>query len=304
MGTTVEFNISVSGGDTVRAEKACDAAEAKISRIEGSFSIFDDTSFISKINIDGKKSSVQATPEFFRLIEKAKEYYALTGGAFDVTVAPLTELWGFGADGKRGFDEGAVSETLQYVGFDKIELDQPGKILRFKDPRVKIDLGGIAKGYAVDEAVKIFREWNIRKGIVNVGGDLYCLGSNKNNSEWVIGIRDPEARDKVLARLGLRDKAIATSGNYENFHIYQEKRLGHIIDPRSGLPTSNDLSSVTVIADDCTTADALATAIFVLGGGEGIELVEKIKGVECFLIRRQDKGRQVLTSSGMDRYLR
>lgn len=304
MGTTVEFNIAAAEMDISVVSGACEIAESRIAELDSLLSAFNRSSALSKINDDREKKTVLAAPDLFRVMERAKEYYMLSGGAYDVTAAPLIELWGFGPDKGKAPDPESISKALNLVGFDKIGLNPADGTLTFNDPGIRIDLGGIAKGYAVDQAVKILRAEKIDKGIINLGGDLYCLGSNEKNEDWVIGIRDPDDKKSVLARLSVRDKAIATSGDYENFHIYNDKKYCHIIDPRSGLPIENKLSSVTVIANDCTAADALATAIFVLGEHEGLKLVEKIDEVECLLVLKKNGRGGLLTSSGMGIYLR
>lgn len=304
MGTTVEFNVPIEGESAREISKVCDIARAKISELDKLLSIFEESSAVSRINNDNKKGIVEVAPELFKLIKIAKENYILTQGAFDITVEPLTEIWGFGPEKKELPDIQTVSRILEYVGLDKIELDEENQTLIFKDPRIRIDFGGIAKGYAVDEAVRIFRNYNIKKALINMGGDLYCLGTNQDNKDWIIGIKDPENKDEILAQLKIRDKAIATSGDYENFYIYNNKRYGHIIDPRSGFTISNNLTSVTILADDCTTADALATAVFVLGGTSGLELIEKLQGVECLLVISQEGESEILMSTGMGKYLR
>lgn len=301
MGTTAEFNVPIEKMNASETEKVCDIAESEVSRLSDMLSIFDSSSEVSKINSDNKKGAVAVSPELFRLIKRAEEYFMLTEGVFDITVGPLTEAWGFGRDKENPPDAKKVAEAMQRVGFDKIGIDDKNQALYFKNPGVMIDFGGIAKGYAVDSAVRIFKRHNIKRALINIGGDLYCLGSSRNERDWTIGIKDPKNKDKILARLNVRDKAIATSGNYENFYISSDKRYGHIIDPRSGSTVTNNLASVTILADDCTTADALATAVFVLGESEGLELIEKLSGIECLLVTN---GSRILLSNGMEKYIK
>lgn len=289
---------------SIEVKETCNIAEAEVSRFDAMLSIFDESSIVSRINNNSKKSVVEVSPDLLRLTKKAKEYFILTQGAFDVTVEPLTEIWGFGPKEEMHPDIGTIQNILDYVGLDKIELNERGKTLLFKDPRIRMDFGGLAKGYAVDKAAKIFKRRGITKGLINIGGDLYCLGTKSDNKDWAIGIKDPENKDKILAFLQVSDKAIATSGSYENFYIYNTKSYGHIIDPRSGYPVSNNLISATIIADDCTTADALATAIFVLGEDKGLEVIEKLSDIECFLVIKRGDESTILMSSGMEKYMK
>ena len=303
MGTTVEFNIPIGNKSAAVVGKICDIAESEVSRLDIMLSIFDKFSTVSKINNDYKKSIVKVPLELFQLVKRAKEYFMVTQGLFDITVCPLTEIWGFGPKKEGRPNIQTISKTLEYIGLDKIELDEQNGTLIFKDPRVKIDFGGIAKGYAVDQTVAIFKRRNVTNGLINMGGDLYCMGTNSYNKDWSIGIKDPENKDKILARLKIRDKAVATSGNYENFYIYNKKRYTHIINPKSGYTVLNNLMSVTIIADDCTTADALATAVFVLGESKGLALIEKLADIECLLVVKRGNRQDILMSKGMERYV-
>jgi len=303
MGTTVEFSVPIERRSTQEVKEICDIAESKVSELDGVLSIFNKSSIVSRINNDDKKRSIRVSPELFQLIKRAKEYFVLTQGAFDITVEPLVELWGFGPGKRMPPDIQKIKDVLQYVGLDKIELDEKDRTLLFGDPRIRIDFGGIAKGYAVDEVVKIFKRHNITKAIINMGGDLYCMGTKPDNKDWSIGIKDPENKNEILVRLKIQDKAIATSGNYENFYIDNNRRYTHIIDPRTGYTVSNKLASVTIIADDCTTADALATAVFVLGEKRGLELIDKLSAVECLLIVKRKDKQELSMSRGMEMYI-
>ena len=304
MGTTSEFNIVVTRIDRAGVKKACDLAESRIGALDKMLSVFEESSEVARINNDNKKTAVVVPRDLFRLVERAKEFFALTQGAFDVTVGPLTGLWGFGSAKKTVPDASKIREVLNRIGLDKIDLDRQGLKVIFKDPGIEMDFGGLAKGYAVDEAVRVLKDNRVTNGIVNIGGDLYCMGTNYSDKKWAIGVRDPENTGKNLVVLEITDGAIATSGNYENFYIYENKRYTHIIDPRTGYTVTNELESVTVIAEDCATADALATAVFVLGERDGLGLIEQLPGIECLLIAGSGPGRSLIMSSGMERFVR
>jgi thiamine biosynthesis lipoprotein len=303
MGTTVEFNVPVERNEIRGAARVCDMAESRISELDNMLSIFNDSSAVSEINKDNTKQIITVNPELFLLIKRAKEYYMLTQGAFDITVAPLTEEYGFGENVKGPPDSQAISNILGYIGLDKIELNEEKGALIFKDPRVQIDFGGLAKGYAVDEATKIFKANNIKNALINIGGDLYCLGSNLGGEKYSIGIKNPDDKEEIMAILRITDRAVATSGSYENFFVYNDEMYSHIIDPRSGYPASNNLRSVTIIADDCTTADAIATAVFVLGEDKGLALIGKLSNTECLLVVNRGGKSDIVLSSGMERYI-
>ncbi len=303
LGTTIEINIPVYRTDLSAARKAGAACKAKVADIDRMISIFNADSAASAINNNKTKKEYKISPELYSLLKRCGEYCALTEGAFDITVEPLVEAWGFGPAGRKTPDKKAIKDIMRYVGMDKMEFRDKDNAVFFKDSRVKMDFGAIADGYAADEAIKILKRCGIKSAIVDMGGDLYCLGGNGGKKYWSIGIRNPNNKNEVLAVLNARDKAVATSGDYENFYISGGKNYAHIIDPRTGYTVDNNLRSVTIIADDCTTADALATAIFVLGEKKGLSLIDKLSGIECFLVVKDGGDLKVSMSKGMPEYL-
>ncbi len=305
LGTTVEVTMRLDGAGIAGAKGAANESNAVIEGINKTLSIFDKKSAVAGVNNNTSKKIYKLNPDLYLLMRRCYEYYALTQGAFDITVEPLVEAWGFGPSPpeKKKIDPRAIADILKYVGMDKIVFNDACRTIVFKDPRARIDFGGIAKGYAVDEVVKVLRRRGIKSAVVNMGGDLYCMGDNMAAEGWSIGIRDPDDKKNIIAALRVKDKALATSGNYENFHIYGGREYGHIIDPKTGRAVRNNLRSVTVLADDCTTADALATAVFVLGEKKGLELAEKLAGIEVFLVVKDSSGARISISSGMKDYM-
>ncbi|MCM8801425.1 MAG: FAD:protein FMN transferase [Candidatus Omnitrophica bacterium] len=256
-------------------KKAIEIAFKEIKRIEVLLSKYNPESEISKLNKLGK---LKVSPQTFYIIKKAKEFSIKTGGAFDVTVGPLMELWGFTDKDYRLPKQEQIKETLKLIGSDKIILNDLDNTVEFAIPGMKIDLGGIAKGYAVDCAIKRLKEFQIKNCLINAGGDIFCLG-DKFGRPWSVAIQDPEGKG-FLKKLSLKDRAVATSGNYEQFFIKENKYYGHILNPKTGYPVDPDFKSVTVIASDCLTADALATAIFVLGKERYKDLIKEFKDIE------------------------
>ena len=240
----------------------------EIKRIESLLSKYDPDSEISILNRNGM---LKVSPETFEVISQAKDFYRLSAGAFDITVGPLMELWGFVDKDFRVPDQSEITRVMEVVGSDKIILRREDNVVEFTLPGGEIDLGGIAKGYSLDQAVRRLKENHIDSCLINAGGQVYCLG-DKYGRPWQIGIRDPRMKG-LSGDLELSDKSVATSGDYEQYYIADNKRYSHIIDPRTGYPASSGLVSVTVIAEEALTADALATAIFVLGKKEGESLV-------------------------------
>ncbi len=251
----------------------------EISRIDGLLSKYKEASDVSRLNKDG---SLAVSPDTFYIIEKAKEFCQVTEGAFDVTVAPLVDLWGF-TDKKYSIPaEEKIKEALALVGSDKIILHNNDNVIEFKTSGMKIDLGAIAKGYAVDCAVKKLKEAGIKSCLVNAGGQVYALG-DKFGRPWAVAVRDPR-KEGFVDRLELKNRAVATSGDYEQYFFKDNKRYAHILDPRTGYPVDSGVASVTVTAPDGLTADALSTAIFVLGKEKGAALARSFTGVEVRII--------------------
>jgi thiamine biosynthesis lipoprotein len=260
MGTVVE----VISPD----RRAADIAFREIKRIENLLSFYRDDSEVSRLNKQGR---LEVSPETLFVIKKAGEFWQTTQGAFDVTVAPLLELWGFFGGNYRVPEDIKIKETLELIGFDKVRIS--GSIIEFKTEGMKIGLGAIAKGYAVDCAARKLKLAGIKSALINAGGDIYCLG-DRNGSPWRVAIKAGQEAG-FAGYLELKDKAVATSGNYEQYFSVGDTRYCHILDPRTGKPADTDIASVTVIADDCLTADALSTSIFVLGKEKGRELAER-----------------------------
>jgi len=276
MGTFVEV--------TSPDKRAAGIVFAEIKRVEDLLSKYKPDSEVAKLNTMGK---LEVSPDTLYIIKKAKEFWVLTDGAFDITVGPLMDLWGFTE--KRYYlpKEEEIKDTLNLIGSDKIILNEGQNLVKFKTSGIKIDLGAIAKGYTIDCAVKRLKEKNIKSCLINAGGDIYCLGDNFGKP-WSIAVQDPGGKD-FLDYLKLKDKAIATSGDYEQYFIKDNKRYAHIFNPQTGYPAESGVVSVTVIAPDALTADALATSIFVLGKEKGEALVKKFPDVEVKVIETQMK---------------
>ncbi|MFY9402855.1 MAG: FAD:protein FMN transferase [Candidatus Omnitrophota bacterium] len=260
-------------------KKAIEISFDEIKRIEGLLSKYNPKSDISILN---KEGLILASPEAFYIIEKAKEFYSLSEGAFDITIGPLVDLWGFTKKEYLIPSQKEIEKTLPLIGSDKIILRKKDNMIQFKLQGMKVDLGAIAKGFALDCAVKRLKEERIKDALINAGGQVYCLGT-KFNKPWRVAIKGILKKEGFLY---LQDRAVSTSGNYEQFFKYGEKVYGHIIDPKTGYPKIPDFFSVTVITDDSITADFLSTAIFLLGEEKGLALAKKFKDTEVKIIRR------------------
>jgi thiamine biosynthesis lipoprotein len=284
MGTVIE--ITLIGDDEEAANKGALQAFQEIKRIEALMSPWLESSDVTRINRSAGREWVGVSPETMEVIKKAQEISKLSEGGFDITVGPLTELWRRAREKKIPPSPEEVKEKLDLVNFKNIEMNREGKVFS-KKKGMALDLGGIAKGYAVDRGFDILRSLGYRNLIVNAGGDLR-VGGTKNNQPWSIGIQNPRESQKILKRIPVTDMAVATSGDYEKFFTYEDKRYHHIFNPRDGFPAEG-CQSVTVVAKDCITADALATAVFVLGPEKGYALCQKFDAVECLIVDKEGK---------------
>ncbi len=246
-------------------KQASGIAFKEIKRIEDLLSFYKEDSEVSRLNKQGR---LEVSPDTLLVIKKAGKFWKATGGEFDITVGPLMELWGFYDKGYRIPRDSRIQEKLDLIGFDKLIIND--NIIKFKTEGMKIDLGAIAKGFAVDCAVEKLRLAGINSALLNAGGDIYCLG-DKQGLPWRVAIRSGKESNSA-GYLELKDKAVATSGDYEQYFTVGKMRYCHILNPKTGRPADSGITSVTVIADDCLTADALATSIFILGKHKGKKL--------------------------------
>jgi thiamine biosynthesis lipoprotein len=284
MGTVIE--ITLIGDHEEKTDKAALQAFQEIKRMEHLMSSRVESGDVFRINQSSGKEWVRVSPETIQVIKKAQEVSELSRGGFDITVGPLTELWRKAREKKIPPSAEEVKEKLDLVNFKNIEVNQEGKVF-LKKKGMAIDLGGIAKGYAVDRAFDVLTSLGYKNLIVNAGGDLR-VGGTKNNQPWSIGIQNPRDPQKLLTRISVSDMAVATSGDYEKFFIYERKRYHHIFDPKNGFPTEG-CQSVTIATKDCITADGLATAVFVLGPEKGFSLCQRLNGVQCLIVDREGK---------------
>lgn len=246
------------------------------------FSIFDPSSTLSKIN---DNISIPLSSDFCRLIQRSQEISKLTGGAFDVTVTPLVTYWGFGREEFHRIDSVVIDSLRALVGYEKIALC--GNVLQKEDCRVSLNFNAIAKGYVVDKVGEFLESYGIRNFIVNIGGEVVTRGT-KWGRPWLVGVEMPSEDDEdvqgIISTFPLQNRAIATSGNYRNYIEKEGERYTHIINPFTGFPEKSDLLSVSVIAADCMTADALATAFMVMNREEALKLLKENPHYDAFFI--------------------
>lgn len=290
MDTTVEIRAVGTKG---KAESAIEEAFQEIERVESLLSRYISTSDVSKINLHaGEWTTV--SEETLELIEQALDYSQLSHGSFDFTVGQLVTLWGFGTNQYRVPTAAEIEKAVATVNYEQVEIDWENLSVRIPAESI-IDLGGIAKGYAVDRAADVLRANNISSGLINAGGDILAIGVKPDGSSWRVGVQDPRMSTAILTVLPLQDMSIVTSGDYQRFFQEEGVRYHHILNPSTGYPAA-DLTSVTVVAESATVADALSTAVFILGAELGLALIEELDQVEVIIVDQSDN---VTLSSGL-----
>jgi thiamine biosynthesis lipoprotein ApbE len=286
MGTWAE--ITVYSQDVEAANRAIESALDTMTTVGNLMSPYNQDSEISEINRQTGKKSVRVSPPTFFVVQSALYYSEISDGAFDITISPLIRSWGFFRKQGRIPPQEEINQQRALVNYKLIELDSEQRRIKLLKHGITLDLGGIAKGYAVDKAIEKLRSAKLENILVNLSGNMYAMGHSKDKEAWHIGIRHPRQKGDLLGFLELREEAIATSGDYEKFFIHAGKRYSHIINPHTGYPVS-DIASVTIIAPTAMAADALSTAVFVLGAEKGLQLIESEDGVEGIIVQIDDE---------------
>ncbi|MEN6454562.1 MAG: FAD:protein FMN transferase [Prolixibacteraceae bacterium] len=289
------FDITVVAGDSLQGNTYIDLAVAEVSRIERLISEWDPDSETSEINKNAGIQPVQVDPELFGLIERSISISKLTDGAFDISYASMDKIWRFDGSMTEMPSEEAIKASVSKVGYQNIILDKTHSTVFLKLQGMKIGFGAIGKGYAADKAKALLIGKGVQAGIVNASGDMNTWGKQPGGDEWKIAITNPLNKNKVFAILPIREGAVVTSGNYEKYVTFNGKRYTHIIDPKTGYPASGMISA-TVFAQKAELADALATALFVMGTEAGINRINQLPGVECIVI---DDNGKIFTSQNI-----
>ena len=281
MGTAIR--VELWNEDERDAQCAITAVMDEMHRIDHAMSPHKPASELSRINRDAAHEAVPLSAEMYRLLERSLEFSRFSGGAFDITFASVGNLYDYRA-GTAPSPE-AMERGLAAIGWQHLILDAQTRSVRFGREGMRIDLGGFAKGHAVDNGVAILAELGIRHAIVTAGGDSRVIGDRRGRP-WSIAIRDPRREDGVVALLPLEDTAISTSGDYERYFERDGRRCHHLIDPRTGR-SPDGVRSVTILAADGLTAEALSKTVFVLGVERGLPLVETLDGVDAVVVDAQ-----------------
>lgn len=279
--------------------------EAALKRFDGSLSPFNDTATITRVN-----HNEDFVPDtfFINVFRRSMEISKETDGAFDITIAPLANAWGFGF--KKGtFPDSAMIDSLQEItGYTKVNLSAEGKVMK-QDPRIMLSCSAIAKGYAVDVIAQLLEQKGIRNFMVDIGGEIVVRGENPKKDLWRIGINKPvddslSMNQEIQTVLNITNIGMATSGNYRNYYYKDGKKYAHTIDPRTGYPVQHNILSATVIARDCMSADAYATAFMVMGLEEAEQFANAHPDIDAYFIYSDENGKlQTFLTNGMEKYV-
>lgn len=291
MGTRVAAEIWHT--DSVVAGRLLASVMLEMRRVDARYSTHKDTSELSRLNAAAGRAWVQVSPELLDLLARSAHVSKLTEGAFDVTYASVGRYYDFRA--RRKPDAAQVADGLEAINYQYVELDPAQQRVRYRHPAVYVDLGGIAKGYAVDRCINLLTAAGVTQASVSAGGDSRIVG-DRGGKPWTVAVRHPREDDKFAAILPLVDTAVSTSGDYERFFDADGVRYHHIIDPHTGDSARRSLS-VTVLGDEAMFTDALSTSVFVLGPQRGLQLINKLPGVDAIIV---EPGGRLLYSAELE----
>jgi thiamine biosynthesis lipoprotein len=293
MGTSVE--VEASGGDLSGRRAAIDEAFAAIAEVDRLMSNYRDDSELSHVNRAAGRDAVPVSDPMLSVLQAAVQVSTRSGGAFDVTISPAIALWGFYTKKPHLPDAAEIAALHPLVDFHNLEIDAERHTVRFTRAGTMIDLGGIAKGFAVEVAADVLRRNNLT-GFIDAGGNQYLLGTPPGKARWTVGVKDPDAQGRLLGVIDTAETSVSTSAEYATFVTINGRAYGHILDPRTLYPSTGALSA-TVLSRDGTLADAVSTAAFILGPTAGLALIDSFPGMSGLIAYRRPDGRVGITMS-------
>jgi Membrane-associated lipoprotein involved in thiamine biosynthesis len=271
-------------------EEAITKAFARIKNIEDKMSVNKDGTELDAVGDASGKNPVKVSDDTFYVLKKGKYYSEQANGAFDITIGPLVKLWGIGTDKARVPSKEEIDTKKSLINYKDLVLDEKGKTAFLEKAGMSLDLGGIAKGYAADEAARILKENGVQHGIVNLGGNVLAINNNPDGQPWKVGVQNPfEPNGSALGSVEVTNKTVVTSGIYERYLEQNGKKYHHILNPFTGYPMDNTLASVTIITDTSIDADAMTKNIFYKGIDKGFEYVKTLKGIEAIFVTKDKK---------------
>lgn len=296
LGTINE--ITILGMNKLKSEKLLNCCDDILRDVENKMSDTIPGSDVSKINNNAGSNFVNVSDDTFFVIKEAIKYSNLSNGNFDITIGPISDLWGIGTKNSKVPSIKEIQSVLNLVDYKNIILDESNKSIKLKKSNMKIDLGAIAKGYAADIIVDYLKSNNVKSAIVNLGGNIYTLGSKNNKEPFTVGIQDPTLpRGNSIGNIKTTNKSVVTSGIYERYIQKENKIYHHILNPSSGYPFENELSSVTIISNKSIICDALSTSVFGLGLDKGLDLIESLDNTDAILIT---KNKEIYLTSNIE----
>ena len=282
------FDITVVANNEAEGNSYIDMAVAEISRIEKLISDWVPTTQVSEINHQAGIKPVNVDKEVFDLIVRSVKISELTSGAFDISYASMDKIWKFDGSMTKKPTEEEIKKSVEKIGYKKIILNEQDTTVFLKEAGMKIGFGAIGKGYAADKAKALLIKKGAQAGIINASGDMNTWGKQPNGESWMVAITNPLNKEKAFSWLPIDNSAIVTSGNYEKFVVFDNIRYAHIIDPRTGYPAQG-IVSASVLCSSAELADALATAVTVMGVEVGLDFINQLKGVECIIVDVNNK---------------
>lgn len=280
-----------------RAEIAAIKVEEEMKRLEALMSFFLESSEISKLNKAAGKQEVELGCESLYVLNRAKYFSEICGGTFDITIGPVAKLWGIFTDRAKVPSKEEIDKALSFTGYKDISIDNGLGTAKLERTGESVDLGAIAKGYAADRAIGIYKQQGIKSAFINLGGNVLVLGNKPDGTAWNVGIQNPLLeRGQCLGAIKAVDKTIVTSGDYVRYFEKDNVKYHHILDPRTGYPANSGLMSTTIVSEESIGADALSTAIFILGLEEGIKLINDMKDMEAIFIT---KDKEIYVTEGL-----
>ena len=290
----IPFKIVTYGRNIFEFDSDLNAVEKRVAELEAVFNRYKKGSELSRLNRQAGVAPFVISADMQRVLSLSRRWHRVSGGAFDPSVVPLIDLWKRAGESGRSPTADEVDAARGLVGLDHVSMVSGDRIL-FATEGMGLDLGAIAKGLIVDAAVDLLRQRGVKKGLVEGGGDAYAFGGGT----FRFGIQDPEVKDALIGTIEVNEGAVVSSGDYERYMVIGDKRYSHIVDPRTGYPADTGLVSATVVGGSAADADALATALMVLGLEKGVELLGRLGGVGAVLIKKGDAGFEVWSSQDL-----